>query len=66
MRFGRKADHDQGFLGIKSAMDIHVRTESANVKLGGDFRRPLPRTNEFVLQNMSEGLREIFAMENSL
>ncbi|KIW12259.1 hypothetical protein PV08_09535 [Exophiala spinifera] len=55
-----------GFLGIKSAMDIHVSPQYGKLRLGGNFRRPLPAATEFVVQNMSEGLLEVFEKENAL
>ncbi|KAJ9613884.1 hypothetical protein H2200_002020 [Cladophialophora chaetospira] len=63
-----KADSyiNRGFLGIKTAMDVHVSPKNGNVMLGGAFRRPLPSATDFVVQNMTEGLREVFEKENSL
>ncbi len=64
--FVMKIDEKQGFLGIKTAMDIHVSPKLGGVKLGGAFRRPLPHADEFVSKVMAEDLLEVFAKEDSM
>lgn len=47
-------------------MAIHVAPKMGIKDFNGDFRRPLPQANDFVNQNVTEGLKEVFEMEESL
>lgn len=45
-------------------MNIHVK--EGGLTLGGSFRRPLAGGSEFVISNVTEGLKEIFEVEDGL
>ena len=55
-----------GFLGIKTAMDIHVPPPDGLEYRGGAFRKPLPKADDWMVKDLTEGLRKIFEVENSL
>ncbi|KAF2104990.1 aldolase [Rhizodiscina lignyota] len=56
-----------GFLGIKTAFDVHVAPDVKDVEyLGGVFRKPLPPPSEYVIETVREGLKKIYEVENSL
>ena len=56
----------QGFLGIKTAMDIHVAPKISQSYIGGNFRKPLLEANVKIVNDVTEGLKKIFEVENAL
>ncbi|KAH8816077.1 hypothetical protein F5884DRAFT_872584 [Xylogone sp. PMI_703] len=55
-----------GFLGIKTAIDIHVTPDADVEYLGGAFRAPLYAASNSIVQDVTHNLKRIFELENSL
>ncbi len=47
-------------------MDIHVAPTMGVQHLGGVFRKPLQAPSQFIIDNVTEGLKKIFEVERSL
>lgn len=60
------ADKTKGFLGIKTALDVHVAPRLGVKYMGGAFRKPLLPPGDFVVQTVTDGLKKIFEVEDSL
>lgn len=59
-------DTYEGFLGIKTALDVHVAPRVGVKYLGGAFRKPLQPPGDFIVEDVTTGLKKIFEVEDSL